>query len=330
MATKAKKNNILHPQPEIAQRPAVDRPRNIHIGQKHGLVELEELNKVAAGASTTKGFRPDNIQLAIQPATENWTSREKKHLANMPKTTDRAMKALQVVMDRVIVSNPNAYPWCTIGKVFVGWNSNLNNTMWTGTGVLVGHNILLTASHVAPWDKPGWWMRFVPAYDNGNEPFGHSYVAGFHGPKNVSNVEGLDYVVCQLYTPLGNTVGWMGTQSYGSDGSYEGRDWTSVGYPGNSLNAQVPMVEFNVGVNDVDGDGDGKKLETNNLFSSPGWSGGPLWGFLGPDRGSDPRVVGVMSGWEKETFLWWTIEEDDVSAGGNHMVNIVIWAQQNY
>jgi hypothetical protein len=40
------------------------------------------------------------------------------------------------------------YPWCTIGKVFVGWNSNFNNTLWTGSGCLLGKNITLTANHV--------------------------------------------------------------------------------------------------------------------------------------------------------------------------------------
>jgi len=119
----------------------------------------------------------------------------------------------------------------------------------------------------------------------------------------------------------------MGTRSYGNDDDYKNRAWTSVGYPDNSLNGQVPMVEPNLAVNDVDSDQDGKKLETNYLFASPGWSGGPMWGFLGEN---DPRVVGVMSGFEDEWSWIFFHETDDVSAGGSHMVNLVIWALQNW
>jgi len=41
-------------------------------------------------------------------------------------------------------------PWCTIGKVFTGRDSNFNVPIWTGSGVMVGKNLLLTASHVVP------------------------------------------------------------------------------------------------------------------------------------------------------------------------------------
>ena len=172
-------------------------------------------------------------------------------------------------------------------------------------------------------------MRFVPAFNNGVEPFGSSYVKEWHGIKNAEKVDGLDYVICVLYTPLGKTLGWMGAQAYGNDNDYKGRKWISVGYPANSFNAQVPMVEPSLSVDDVDGDHDGKKLESNYLYSSPGWSGGPLWNFLGAGGKSDPKVVGVMSGFEDSKFLFFG-EEDDVNAGGTNMVNLVKWGAQNF
>jgi hypothetical protein len=323
--------------PEIAIRaykpPRLPEPQ---AGQQYGHIDIAELKKLAAKAATptaTAGFKPANIKLASVPSTEKWVS----ELAKQPELLRKAaqgsamtQKRLQAIIECVIVSDPSLYPWCTVGKIFVGWNLNFSSPVWTGTGVLVGPNTILTASHVAPWDKPGWWMRFVPAYDNGAEPFGSSYVSQFWGYKNTDNVVGDDYVVCHLYNPLGRTVGWMGSQSYGNNNDYKARQWTSVGYPGDSLNGQVPMVQFDVSVDDVDNDQGGEKLETNDLFASPGWSGGPLWGFLGADVASDPRVVGVMSGYERETFLWWTLEQDDVSAGGSPMVGLVIYSEVNW
>ncbi|KAJ5111755.1 hypothetical protein NUU61_001385 [Penicillium alfredii] len=322
--------------PEIFRRPSRDdppRPPEPRLGLKQDDIDKAELNRIAeqAAVTATESFKPATLQGVKDPAIEKWTSPlADLSRQNLPNISGKSEKRLRSVVERDIVSDPNQYPWCTIGKVFVGWNSNFASPIWTGSGCLIGKNIILTASHVAPWGKPGWWMRFVPAYDEGVERFGSSYISEFRGVKNTNNVEGLDYVVCLLYDPLGGTCGWMGSQWWGNDSEYERRRWISVGYPGNSLNAQVPMVEKNIAVNDVDNDQDGKKLETNNLFSSPGWSGGPMWNFLGADSASDPRVVGVMSGWEKESFLWWTIEEDDVSAGGAYMTNLVIWAERNW
>ena len=42
---------------------------------------------------------------------------------------------------------------------------------------------------------------------------------------------------------------------------------------GKLIQWSVPMVEAALAVDDVDNDGDGKKLETNYLYSAPGWSG---------------------------------------------------------
>jgi V8-like Glu-specific endopeptidase len=322
--------------PEIILRPSPNNPPHLPqpaAGENHGYIDVDELVKIGKGAADTKHFKPDVLKLVKDPVTEKWASPLSTHpdiLKKMTQITGKSEQTLKSIVERVIVNNPDAYPWCTIGKVFVGWNSNFASPIWTGSGCLVGPNLLLTASHVAPWDKAGWWMRFVPAYDNGAEPFGSSYVSDFRGVKNTNQVEGLDYVICRLYTPLGKTCGWMGTRWWGNDNEYKTRRWISVGYPGDSLNAQVPMVEADITVNDVDDQGDGKKLETDNLFASPGWSGGPMWNFLGSDGVSDPRCVGVMSGWEQESFLFWTTETDDVDAGGSFMTNLVIWAEQNW
>ena len=176
-------------------------------------------------------------------------------------------------------------------------------------------------------------MRFIPAYNNPeiasdpSEPFGSSWISQAYGvERNDNNIDGFDYVICNLVVPLGNTCGWMGTQLWDDDDNYTNRRWISVGYPGDSFSGQVPMVEMDVPIDDVDDDGDGKKLKTDQEFASKGWSGGPLWNFIEPGQ---PYAVGVMSGWEDTWVLWWG-SIDDFSAGGSRMVNLVKWAQVNW
>lgn len=228
------------------------------------------------------------------------------------------------MLRRHAVTNETVYPWRTIGKVFVGGNNNFNSPLWTGSGVLVGKNLLLTAGHVAPWNVQGWWMRFVPAFNNGSEPLGSSYVETFRGFNQPGEVHGLDYAICKLYTALGNSVGWMGSSSFGSDDGYRNGSWTSVGYPAEPTNpgAQFMIVEDNVKIVDVDDEGStGKELESN-LYSLGGWSGGPLWAYLD----NQPKVIGVMSGDETD-FLQ---PRHTVSAGGIAMVDLVQWGWSNW
>ncbi len=74
------------------------------------------------------------------------------------------------------------------------------------------------------------------------------------------------------------------------------------------------MIEHNIWIDDVDGDGDGLELECRN-FALDGWSGGPLFGQfpLGP------YIGGVMSGSENDVFQ----PTLTVFAGGNHMMELI-------
>src|SRR5579859_4508910 len=221
------------------------------------------------------------------------------------------------------ITNSTQYPWRAIGKVFVGENNNFASPIWTGSGCLVGPNLLLTASHVAPWDRAGGWMRFVPAYYNSAEPYGSSYVAQWRGVKFTGAIGKFDYVVCSLYTPIGYTVGWLGTHWWGDDSNYTApHQWLSVGYPGDSFNAQVPMLEQQINVKKVIDDGTlGKELDTS-YYAHPGWSGGPTWAWFS----NQPLAVAVMSGWE--SFTDGSIIS--IASGGEEMVDLVIWAEQNW
>jgi len=128
----------------------------------------------------------------------------------------------------IAIIDPRAWPWCTIGRVFFSSQGNNFARAQSGSGVLVGRNLLLTASHLVPWGQPsgGWWMEFVPAYNLGitedgkREPFGSSYVESVHGVANVDNsVDGLDCAICKLYTPLGGPLRVDGLAFVGQPGS---------------------------------------------------------------------------------------------------------------
>ncbi|HJQ56442.1 MAG TPA: hypothetical protein VJ890_06025 [Vineibacter sp.] len=223
-----------------------------------------------------------------------------------------------------------SYPWCTIGCVFVGDGTDFANPIASGSGVLVGHNLMLTASHVAPWGRgPGqWWMRFVPGYRYGDrdpEPHSSSYVERFYGTfSDIDDFEasGQDYVICKLYRPLGNALGWMGTRSFGYEDDYFARRYVSVGYPGSF--GGKPAVEFDIDIDDIDWDGDGLELETTHGTADMGrgWSGGPLWLW----ENDKPYVVGIMSGHEKDELD----PRRYVFGGGGLMVQRVKFGQANF
>ena len=234
----------------------------------------------------------------------------------------------QIVSDGLMYAElaDRNWPWCTVGQISVaipGQNGRL------GSGVLVGPNLVLTASHAVPWDAPaGWSMTFTPSYRSTAAtpaPFGSSSVEHVRGHvTEEDDVNANDYVIAKLHTPLGNTVGWMGSRSFGNADDYEGPSWLSVGYPGLS---GVPYFTADVKVVDVDSSGDGRELETAD-FLMGGWSGGPLIGFTG----LDPYVLGIASGSETEFSVGWfhATETHSVFAGGKHMVDLVKYGYANW
>ena len=245
----------------------------------------------------------------------------------LKKLSERALTPHQLARMATLKLVDSSFPWVTVGRVFAGTTSDVTNPAWSGTGVLVGHNLLLTASHLEPWDATTRWMRFVPNYTDGNEPFGHAYVTQVYGIRNTTDVDGLDYIIGQLDTPLGDALGWMGSQSFANYDDYRNTFWTSVGYPGSYKNAQEPDLQNYVAVDGTDGDSDGVKIKTPP-FTSEGWSGGPLFGSLVFNQG--PYVIGICSGDEKDTIFGIVISDNSIFAGGDHMVNLVKYGLANW
>jgi V8-like Glu-specific endopeptidase len=208
------------------------------------------------------------------------------------------------------------YPWQTVGKIQVGWDSDFTIIQYEGSGVLVNQNLILTAGHIVPWDKSGWWMRFAAGYRSGEAPFGWIYISRCIGYDDSNTLAANDFAVCQLYSNLGDVCGWMGTHWWSSEDVYLNGTWSCQGYPN-----ELPIAATNIPIQKVQaGSNDDKLMYTVEFASGPAWEGGPLWdgGLSGT---VNPLVIGVLSG---EIF------PNSIFAGGEDIVNLVIYGIENW
>jgi len=225
------------------------------------------------------------------------------------------------------VPNSSQNPYCLIGICFI--QSGDSTTYFTGT--LVGSNVILTAGNAIPWGG-SWSMQFIPAYNDGNAPFGVINVSQVYGYNpNGSCTD--DYLVGELDTSIGNELGWFGTYGSGNGGDYQAAGsefWNSVGYPNGTV--QITATNFgidNTGTSDNDGSVD---LDTQ-VFIQGGWTGGPVWAqydFNGTDGNLGPWICGVVAGGGISVDFWGNISQYQVNEGGNDMVSLVLYAQDNW
>ena len=222
-----------------------------------------------------------------------------------------------------------AYPWSAIGHVRC---FSEGRGLSSGTGFMVGPNLLMTASHVMPWAYSGnCQIEFVPAmHPSHGAPFGSTWVSDWYGvPYDgfwdlVFKPDAEDYVICRTIDPIGNVCGWLGTQAFDDHDDYFDHIYMSAGYP--DFANGFPAVEPLAFIRDVDGDKHARELETVN-FGSHGWSGGPLFGRIRDDW----RAVGVAHGKETEFVAGippWNV--NFVFGGGNAMVDLVYYGYDNY
>jgi V8-like Glu-specific endopeptidase len=276
------------------------------------LVSADELGRMVADTEVPRAHRPKWLDLVYLPKLVMGDEFERFGA--------RSMFDL-----RVAEQTSREWPWNCAGKIEVR-QPNLPDRVGKGSGVMIGPNLMLTASHVMPWGTNNSNIKFMPAYRNGVDPrFGHAFVERWRGVRTADNDDpnGLDYVICKLNWRIGDRTGWMGSFHSTDDDFYEDRRWISVGYPSSFAFGERPAVEVNVRCEDVDNEGsDGREIETNR-FGSKGWSGGPLWNFV---FANDPRVVAVMSGDEKDGLD----PRRNVHAGGKHLVDLVKFGFANW
>jgi hypothetical protein len=215
------------------------------------------------------------------------------------------------------VDNQAQYPWRSVVYIEATFP---DGELFTGSGVMVGPNDVLTASHVIYNIQHGGEatnVTVIPAFDPDplEEPFGkvdayscHYFTdvytrgdgvinfnidgdgalrilpgngdAGFDGTEH-------DVALLDLNVPLGNYTGWMGL-----DPTFESGYVNLTGHPGkhglNMMNdfghVQQDAVDYFI------------SIPIENIEHYPGNSGGPLWYDANDDpKVVDPRVVGIVS-----------------------------------
>jgi V8-like Glu-specific endopeptidase len=307
--------------PEAKAAPELPKPLP---GKYQGRLSLADILKHRERGEARKMdfFKPETLKLAKEPVIETETPSFVKKPGFAERfaqfTFKRKKKDPKAIYAKRHVKNTNEFPWCTVGKIFVGKNLNFASYHTVGTGVLVGENLVLTASNIAPWGEAGWWMRFVPAYREGEEPFGSSYVQDIFGFKETPE-RGDDFVVCKLFEPIGKKCGWMGTQGWIEDKPYVKHYWDSLGYPAGRM-----VVNEKIVIEAVKTQNEAKLLEME-YFAYAGWTGAPVWHW--EDDCDEPTVVGVLLGTEHLPGFY---DEVTLGAGGIELVELVWWALERF
>jgi V8-like Glu-specific endopeptidase len=219
--------------------------------------------------------------------------------------------------DRNVLTD-TSWPWLLTGKIFTSDGTS-------GSAALVGNRIVLTAKHMRPVNSIGtgsWWIKFIPHYYDGAEPFGSSYVSDTRYYNSDAVYQ--DYMVCRLYDPLGTSLGYFGSQEYLE--AWNGLAvWASVGYPGDFQSGQRPAVQVPAVIEGRSTGGSGQALETEaDLWY--GASGGPFWAWFDIPGGRTPRIVGVVHG----EFDVTPGDDDNSLSGGADMVHLIDWARTNW
>ncbi|MFM9949073.1 MAG: trypsin-like serine peptidase [Saprospiraceae bacterium] len=321
-------------QPQVKTRlEPVDRGN----GQQHWEI-IVDIESVQAGghalppALKGKASKIERHQISEEQLALQLTGYQPGHLgfnAN-PQSLVKGVKSISQPMDNrrvatTIFGSDNrrlfkdtSYPWSTVGKVETNRGS--------ASGVMIGPRHLLTVSHVIDWTAPrGYaadWVRFTPAFYDGNAPFGEAY--GTHvywyvkedGDGFITGIEGnYDYVVVVLDRRLGETTGWMGARGYDDDWDTLNA-WSHVGYPGDLNSGQRPSWQGWFRVDGTDADAQ-SILHQADVF--PGQSGGPLFGFWPGDAG--PRAIAVQS---------WQNKSNNGASGSMDMRDLVVLARSEF
>jgi V8-like Glu-specific endopeptidase len=264
-----------------------------------------------------QSYRPDWIDAMPSPRVK--MERDRPYLR---RTNGNYLEPLWVYDNARHVIQDASWPFGCVGRL-------TNDEGAQGSATLVGERLVLTAGHAVPWNSVAagkWWMKFVPAYFNGASLFGagvESFVSDVIGYDTAGG--GNDWAILRLWEPLGASLGFMGFNSY-SDSWNDLPVWNNIGYPGDIANSQQPAFQQGFTINDTDGaDNDGEELETENCDLNHGNSGGPMFAWF--KNGTDPRVVGVVSGQEVEYKFPASSRHDNVFAGGDGMCSLVAFGR---
>lgn len=185
-----------------------------------------------------------------------------------------------------------------------------NGTTYSGSGVVVGKNDILTASHLVYSEEDGGLATRVTVYpgrDGATSPFG-SYIANKINYFDYdSNNDGLltkdeseyDLAVLGFNKAFGNITGWFGLDPHQTSNYYN-----LSGYPGIYSDSSGPHMTNDYGY--ATEDDYAAVFNYATLATNPGNSGGPLWYEDGTN--AMPYVAGIVStgSWATDVYAQYT------------------------
>jgi V8-like Glu-specific endopeptidase len=186
----------------------------------------------------------------------------------------------------------DTYPYSAVVYIEARFPSG---EMYTGSGVVVGRNDVLTASHLIYSVEEGGLAEDITVYPgrNGSDmPFGSydwDFVSYFEvdldgdGYLYKSDSE-KDLAVIGFDQPIGDETGWFGLDGNGTSGNYN-----LTGYPGIYADETGVRMTNDYGFASKD---EKSVFNYSSMEINPGNSGGPLW-YLSDLQ--DPFVVGIAS-----------------------------------
>lgn len=202
-----------------------------------------------------------------------------------------------------------AYPYSSIVRIVATFGSG---AVLTGSGVIVGDNDVLTASHVIADGVHGVARTVViyPAQNGASLPYGSftattiSYMGvDADGNGRVSEAESArDFAVLGFSADIDNRTGRMALDASFTSGTVRIGGYPSI-YGGTTLVEDTGFVTRDGGV-----------LEIGGLDVNPGNSGGPIW-QMAP---TGPAVVGIVS-----TGVW------AGAVGGTYHSTLLSWISDN-
>jgi hypothetical protein len=227
---------------------------------------------------------------------------------------------------------PDAFPYSSICKLHIE-SQDRPGGPWGArdhaTGFLVGRRTLMSSGHAHPdTSAHAWRIEVIPGCWGGRSVFGNGYVTYVRSARWWHSDGGNDFMVGELYDPIGNDLGYFGATSYDSD--WEDMSvWTMCGFP-YDRSLWAPSRETAISVRDDD-DGDdinlnGNTYDTTQVESdadeASGASGSPLFAWFN----GDVRAVGVHSGVQRDATATGT-ELLSCASGGVGFVHVIRWAR---